>query len=105
MVSTQLLARRAPPFSFRWRVYQVEVHHSRLAPVIGLDRLWRRFDRLDTVPHIRSLGTVAVVGDTIIIGIGGSSATAWSYDVRQKELTRYPSHDWFNLSWMTQPAA
>src|SRR5262245_4528842 len=105
MVSTKLVDGRTPPYSFGWRVYQVEVHHSRLAPVIGLDRLWRRFDRLDTVPHIRSLGTVAVVGDTLIIGIGGSSATAWSYDVRTKELTRSPSPDWFNLSWMTPPAA
>jgi len=67
--------------------------------------LWRRFDRLDTVPHIRSLGTVAVVGDTLVIGIGGSSATAWSYDVRTKELTRSPAPDWFTSSWVTPPAA
>ncbi|HJS42576.1 MAG TPA: hypothetical protein VJ755_03825 [Gemmatimonadales bacterium] len=105
MVSTKLVDGRATQSSFGWRYYQVEVHHSRLAPIMGLDRLWRRFDRLDTIPHIRSLGTVAVVGDTLVIGIGGSSATAWAFDVRTKELTRSPMPDWFIRSWETPPAA
>jgi hypothetical protein len=105
MVSTKLVDGRSTPYTSGWSFYRVEVHHSKVAPFMGLDRLWRRFDRLDTVPHIRSLGTVAVVGDTLVIGIGGSSATAWSYDVRTKELTRSPSPDWFNSSWVTPPAA
>ncbi len=105
MVSTKLVDGRATPASFGWRFYQVEVHQSNMAPLMGLDRLWRRFDRLDTVPHIRSLGTVAVIGDTLVIGVGGSSVTVWSYDVRTKELTRSPVPDWFNASWVTPPAA
>lgn len=105
MVSASLVDGRATMASFGWRLYQVEVHHSPLAPIMGLDRLWRRFDRLDTVPHIRSLGTVAVIGDTQVIGIGGSSATVWSYDVRTKEMTRSPSPDWFNTAWVTPPPA
>jgi len=105
MVSTKLVDGRAGPYPGGWPFYLVEVHHSKLAPLMGLDRLWRGFDRLDTVPHIRSLGTVAVIGDTLVIGVGGSSVTAWSYDVRTKELTRSPAPDWFNTSWVTPPAA
>ncbi len=105
MVSTKLVEGRVGSSPGSWPFYLVEVHHSRLAPIMGLDRLWRGFDRLDTVPHIRSLGSVAVVGDTLVIGIGGSSVTAWSYDVRTKELTRSPAPDWFNSSWVTPPAA
>lgn len=105
MVSTNLVDGRATISSFGWRYYQVEIHHARLAPFIGLDRLWRRFDRLDTVPHIRSLGTVAVVGDTMVIGVGGSSATAWSYNVKTKDLQRSPTPDWLNTAWVTPPPA
>lgn len=105
MVSTKLVDGRSSPAAFGWRFYQVEVHHSRMAPFTGLDRLWRVFDRLDTVPHIRSLGTVAVVGDSLVIGVGGSSATAWAYDVRTRELKRSPQPDWLNKAWATPPAA
>lgn len=105
MVSTKLVDGRTSPASFGWRFYQVEVHKGRMAPFMGLDRLWRAFERLDTVPYIRSLGTVAVVGDTMVIGVGGSSASAWSYDVRSRELKRWPQPDWLNAAWVTPPPA
>ena len=105
MVSTKLVDGRTSPAAFGWRFYQVEVHKSRMAPFMGLDRLWRAFDRLDTVPYIRTLGTVAVVGDTMVIGVGGSSASAWSYDVRSRELKRWPQPDWLNTAWVTPPPA
>lgn len=102
MVSTKLVGGQASLGWNGWSLYLVEVHQRTLAPIPGLDRLWRR-ERVDTIPHIRSTGTVAVVGDTMIIGVGGSSATAWQYDVRTKELFRRPQPQWLNASWPTPP--
>lgn len=105
MVSTKLVDGRGSQGWNGWSLYLVEVHHNRMAPFIGLDRLWRRFERIDTIPHIRSLGSVAVVGDTIVIGVGGSSVSAFSYDVRTKELSRTPTPDWLNTAVVTPPPA
>jgi len=105
MVSTKLVDGRSTPSSNGWSFYLVEVHHRKLAPVMGLDRFWKAFERLDTVPHIRSLGTVAVVGDTMVIGVGGTAAGTWQYDVRTRELSRAPLPDWLNTAWITPPPA
>jgi len=105
MVTTRLVDGRSAPSWNGWSLYLIEVHHNRVAPVPGLDRLWRRLERVDTIPHIRSLGTVAVVGDTVVIGVGGNSVTAFSYDVRTKELSRTPQPDWLNTALVTPPPA
>src|SRR5439155_7746149 len=96
MVSTKLVDGRTTPAWNGWSLSLVEVHQNRLAPVAGVDWLWRGLQRVDTIPHIRSLGTLAVVGDTMVIGVGGYSATAFSYNVRTKELSRTPQPEWLN---------
>lgn len=103
MVTTKLVGGRTAPGWNGWQLSLVEVHQAQLAPVPGLDRLWKRLERVDTIPYIRSAGTVAVVGDTLVIGLGGSAASVWTYDVRTKELFRRPLPEWLNRSWQMPP--
>lgn len=102
MVSTKLVGGQTSLGWNGWHLYLVEVHQRQVPPIPGLDRVWR-LEHVDTIPHIRSTGTVAVVGDTMVIGVGGNSATAWQYDVRTKELFRRPQPRWLNASWPTPP--
>jgi hypothetical protein len=105
MVSTRLVDGRADQSWSGWSLYRVEVHQGPLAPFAGLDRMWKRFERVDTIPYIRTLGSVAVVGDTMVIGVGGYSATSFQYDLRTKTLSRAPLPDWLNTAIFTPPPA
>ena len=103
MVTTKLVGGQTGLGWNGWPLYLVEVHQRALAPIPGLDRLWRRLEQVETIPHVRSTGTVAVVGDTMVIGVGGNSVTAWQHDVRTRELFRRPQPLWLNASWPTPP--
>lgn len=105
LISTRLVDGKATAASNGWPLYLVEVHRNALAPLEGMDRLWKRFERVDTVPYVRSLGSVAVVGDTMVIGVGGFSATAFQYDLRTKALARTALPDWLNAAVLTPPPA
>ena len=105
LVTTRLVDGKASPATNGWPLFLVEVHHNSLAPVQGMDRLWKRFERVDTVPYVRSLGAVAVLGDSMVIGVGGFSNTAFQYDLRTKTLTRSPQPAWLDSAAYTPPAA
>ena len=105
LITTRLVDGKASPATNGWPLFLVEVHHGSLAPIQGMDRLWRRFERVDTVPHVRSLGAVAVLGDTMVIGVGGFSNTAFQYDLRTKTLTRSPQPPWLDTAAYTPPAS
>ena len=105
LITTQLVDGKASPATYGWPLFLIEVHHGSLAPVEGMDRLWKRFERVDTVPHVRSLGAVAVLGDTMVIGVGGFSNTAFTYDLRTKALTRSPQPAWLDSGAYTPPAS
>lgn len=105
LITTRLVDGRASPASNGWPLFLVEVHRNRLAPFQGMDRLWRRFERVDTVPYVRSLGAVAVLGDTMVIGVGGFSNTAFQYDLRTRTLTRSPQPAWLDSGAYTPPAS
>lgn len=105
LVTTRLVDGTTSPATNGWPLYLVEVHRNSLAPFPGMDRLWKRFERVDTVPYIRSLGAVAVLGDTMVIGVGGFSNTAFQYDLRTKALTRSPQPAWLDTAAYTPPAA
>jgi hypothetical protein len=105
LITTRLVDGRASPASNGWPLFLVEVHRNGLAPFQGMDRLWKRFERVDTVPYVRSLGAVAVLGDTMVIGVGGFSNTAFQYDLRTKALTRSPQPAWLDSGAYTPPAS
>lgn len=105
LITTRLVDGRASPATNGWPLFLVEVHRGSLAPFQGMDRLWKRFERVDTVPYVRSLGAVAVLGDTMVIGVGGFSSTAFQYDLRTKTLTRFPQPAWLDSAAYTPPAA
>jgi len=105
LITTRLVDGKASPATYGWPLSLVEVHHNSLAPIAGMDRLWKRFERVDTVPYVRSLGAVAVLGDTVVIGVGGFSNTAFRYDLRTKALTRSPQPAWLDTAAYTPPAA
>lgn len=90
-----------------WPSYLIEVHQGRLAAIPGLDRVWKRSEQVDTIPNVRSLGPVAVVGDTMVIGLGGSpaGATSFQYNLKTKTLTRAPIPDWLHTASFTPPPA
>lgn len=103
MVTTKLVNGQRAETWDGWSLSQVEVHHGDPSPIPGLDALWKRMEKVDTVPYIRSLGSPAVVDDSLVIGIGGSSASVWTYNVRTKELKRTPLPAWLMTSWPTPP--
>jgi len=105
LITTRLVDGKGSPATNGWPLFLIEVHHNSLAPIQGMDRLWKRFERVDTVPHVRSLGAVAVLGDTMVIGVGGFSNTAFQYDLRTKTLTRTAQPAWLDSAAYTPPAA
>jgi len=90
------------------RSYLVQVHRTPMAPFSGLERLWRRShaDRVDTVPGVRAVGTVTVVGDNQVMGFHGEvdgGATIFQYDAFSHTLRQVPLPSWFRDAVLNPP--
>jgi len=91
------------------RLRLVEVHRTRLAPFPGMERLWGkrwRNERVDTVPGVRALGPVTVVGETRVLGFHAEddgAATVFQYDAFSHTLTQTPLPPWFRDAVFNPP--
>jgi len=90
------------------RMYLVAVHQTPMAPFPGMDRLWHRLrhERVDTVPGVRAVGTVTVVGDNSVTGFHGEAdggATVFQYDAFSHTLRQLPLPSWFHDAVLNPP--
>jgi len=90
------------------QLYLVAVHQTPLAPFPGIDRLWLRLrhERVDTVPGVRAVGTVTVVGDNQVMGFHGEAdggATVFQYDAFSRTLRQLPLPPWFRDAVFNPP--
>jgi hypothetical protein len=86
----------------------VEVHRTPLAPVQGIDRLWRRShgERIDTVPGVRAFGPVRVVGDSLVIGFHAEDQgvpVVFQYDAGRGILTQSALPPWLSNALFNPP--
>jgi hypothetical protein len=86
----------------------VEVHRTPMAPVQGIDRLWRRShgERIDTVPGVRAVGPVRVVGDSLVIGFHAEDQgvpVVFQYDAGRGILTQSALPSWLSSAVFNPP--
>jgi hypothetical protein len=109
VVSVRLVDARASASEADVPSYQVEVRQTATtAPVELLDQLWRRVDRVDTVPNIRTPAKPAVLGDTLVVGLGAlpsGSVDLFRYDVRSRDVVRNSLPTWLQNVAFTPPPA
>lgn len=108
LVTARLVDRRESPAWPGVRSFLVEVHQTPMAPFSGLERVWRRShgERVDTVPGVRAVGTVTVVGENRVMGFHGEAdggATIFQYDAFSHTLRQLPLPPWFKGAVFNPP--
>ena len=86
----------------------VEVRQTPLPPFPGMERMWRRIrhDRVDTVPGVRAIGPVTVVGENRVIGFHSEDRgvpEVFEYDAFSRTLNLSALPRWFHEAVLNPP--